>query len=157
MFVITQIPDYWYLFRNYGFPLLNAPLCSLEAFTGWSDGVSILGGILIFEGLRLMTALSVMGIVMAVCLWTKNQIVTMAATAGVILLPLLLHLLDITFLNKVSFYLPLNGAELLANQESAGEALLYYGVVLALGTASILFSFRYIGNGYRHVALARNM
>ena len=71
------------------------------------------------------------------------------------MLPLLLHLLDITFLNKVSFYLPLNGAGLLAYQESAGEAILYYGIVLVLGVASILFSFRYIENGYRHVALSR--
>lgn len=149
MFVITQIPDYWYLLRNYGFPLLNAPLCSLEAFTGWSDGVSILGGILIFEGLRLMTALSVMAIVMAVCLWTKNQIVTMSASAGVILLPLLLHLLDITFLNQVSFYLPLNGAGLLAYQESAGKALLYYGIVLILGAGSSFLLFRYVFCGYR--------
>ena len=116
--------------------------------------MSILGGILIFEGLRLMTALSVMAIVMAVCLWTKNQIVTMSASAGVILLPLLLHLLDITFLNKVSFYLPLNGAGLLAYQESAGKALLYYGIVLTLGAVSIIFTFRYVGQGYRFRSLA---
>ena len=130
--------------------MLSAPLCSLDAFSGFADGVSILGGILIFEGLRLMTALSVMAIVVLVCLWTKNQIVTMSATAGVILLPLLLHLLDITFLNKVSFYLPLNGTGLLAYQEGAGKALLYYGIVLLLGVFGILSTFRYGGHGYRH-------
>ena len=155
MFLIAQIPDYWYLIRNYGFPMLNAPMCSLDAFTGWSDGISILGGILIFEGLRLMTALSVMGIVMAVSLWTKNQIVTMSASAGVILLPLLMHLLDITFLNKVSFYLPLNGTGLLAYQESPVKALLYYGIVLLLGAGSIFFTFRYVGHGDRYRSLRR--
>ena len=153
MFLITQLPDYWHLIRNYGFPVLNAPLCSMEAFTGWSDGVSILGGILIFEGLRLMTALSVMAIVVTVCLWTKNQIVTMSVSAGLILLPLLLHLLDITFLNKVSFYLPLNGTGLLAYQESAAKALLYYGIVLILGAVSLFLIFRYVGHGYRHKPL----
>ena len=148
MFIIAQMPDYWYVIRNYGFPMLNAPMCSLDAFTGWSDGISILGGILIFEGLRLMTALSIMAIVMAVCLWTKNQIVTMSVAASVILLPLLLHLLDITFLNKVSFYLPLNGTGLIAYQESAGKAILYYSIVLVLGTISIFFIFCYVGYRY---------
>lgn len=155
MFLVAQIPDYWHVFRNYGFPLLNAPLCSIEGFTAWSDGISIWGGILIFEGLRLMTALSVMAIVVAVCLWTKNQIVTMSATTGVILLPLLLNLLDITFLNKVSFYLPLNSIVLLTHQEGVSKAFLYYGIVLLLGVFSILFTFRYVGCGYQHKLLQR--
>ena len=156
LFVLTQIPDYWYVLQNYDFLALSAPLCSMEAFGTWGDGISVLGGLVIFEALRLMTALSVMAIVMAVCLWTKNQIVTMSASAGVILLPLLLHLLDITFLNKVSFYLPLNGAGLLAYQESAVKALLYYGIVLLIGTGCIFFTFHYVGQGYRY-KLKRNM
>lgn len=150
LFVLAQIPDYWYVLQNFEFPAVNAPLCSLEAFGGWSDGISILGGIVTYEILRLMTVLTLTSLILLLSLWTKHQIVTMSVSAGVLLMPLLLHLLDIRLLNEISFYLPLTGTGLLAGQQSAGKALLYYGIVLALGAVSTLFTFRYVGCGHRY-------
>lgn len=137
MFLVAQIPDYWYVIRNYGLPLLEAPLCSLEEFYAWGDSLSILGGMLIYEGLRLMTTMSLTAIILLICQQTRNQLMTMCISTGVLLLPLLLHLLGITFLDAVSFYRPMTGDSLLSSQNPFPLSVLYYGAVLALGIGSV--------------------
>lgn len=97
LFLIAQIPDYWYVFKNYGFPGLRAPLCSLEAFSRCSDVISILGGILLFEALRLAATVAVAVAVLLLGRWTKNQLITLSVSTGVFLLPILLKLLRWTF------------------------------------------------------------
>jgi hypothetical protein len=82
-------------------------------------------------------------------LWVSNQIITMSVSAGVLLMPMLLHLLEIKFLDKVSFYLPLTGTELLTWQDSFTKALLYYGITFAAGLAAVILTLRYAHNGYR--------
>jgi hypothetical protein len=64
-------------------------------------------------------------------------------------MPMLLHLLEINFLDKVSFYLPLTGTGLLCWQEGPTKALIYYGIVFILGIASVILTLRYAHNGYR--------
>ncbi|MBQ5608214.1 MAG: hypothetical protein IIU86_04245 [Oscillospiraceae bacterium] len=54
------------------------------------------------------------------------------------MLHLLLCLLETRFLDKVSFYLPLTGTE-----------LLYYGVTFAAGLTATVLTLRYAHNGYR--------
>lgn len=149
LFLIAQIPDYWYVAKNYGFSALQAPLCSLEAFAGWNDSISILGGILIFEGLRLLSVLSLMAIVLLLSVWARNQVVTLSLSAGLLLLPLLLHLLNVTFLDPFSFHYPLTGTQLLCVQEPLVRSLLYYGAAYLLGIASLVILLRYVRNGYR--------
>lgn len=149
LFVIAQIPDYRYVVKNFGFPALGAPLCSLESFASWGDGLPVWGGIAVFEGARLMTCLSITMLVVLFSLWVSNQIITMSVSAGVLLMPMLLHLLEIKFLDKVSFYLPLTGTDLLCWQEGPTKALIYYGIAFVLGTASMILTLRYAHNGYR--------
>ena len=52
-------------------------------------------------------------------------------------------------MDKVSFYLPLTGTDLLCWQDSLTKALIYYGIVFVLGTASVILTLRYAHNGYR--------
>ena len=133
LFLLAQIPDYWYVIRNYGFPAVSGPMCSIAQFPGWSDQISLLGGILIYEGLRLMTSLSLTMIVLLVCLITRNQIVALCSCTGVLLLPLLLHLLELQFLDSVSFYLPMTGTGLIQGENPLPLSVLYYGAVLLIG------------------------
>ena len=149
LFVIAQIPDYRYVAKNFDFPALSAPLCSLESFSAWSDGLPIWGGIAVFEALRLMGCLTVTMLVVLLSVWVSNQIITMSVSAGILLMPMLLHLLEINFLDKVSFYLPLTGTELLSWQEGPTKALVYYGITFALGVAATIMTLRYAHNGYR--------
>ena len=149
LFGIAQIPDYWYVVRNYGFPAIHAPLCSIEAFAAWSDGISILEGIIIFEAARLVTAIALTVIVLLIALWTKNQIVTLSIAADTLLMPLLLHLLDIPLLDRFSFYLPLTGTGLMCNQATYTKSVVYYVTVLGLGIVSVVWILRYVGRGYR--------
>jgi hypothetical protein len=149
LFVIAQIPDYRYVAKNFDFTALSAPLCSLESFSAWSDGLPIWGGIAVFEALRLMGCLTVTMLVVLLSVWVSNQIITMSVSAGILLMPMLLHLLEINFLDKVSFYLPLTGTELLSWQGSFTKALLYYGITFAAGLAAVILTLRYAHNGYR--------
>lgn len=137
MFLIAQIPDYWYIFKNYGLPTLNAPICSLRVFDSWSDSISILGGILIYEGLKLMTVLSIAPFILLLSKWTKNQLMTLCISTVVLLLPLLLHLLGLTFLDEYSLYLPMTGTKLLTERNPIPLCLLYYGTVAGVGILSI--------------------
>ena len=149
LFLVAQIPDYRYVLHNYGFQALNAPVCSLECFSGWGDALPLWGGIAVFEVLRLMSFLALTGLVMLLSVWVSNQIVTMLISAGVLLLPMLLHLLDIKFLDKVSLYLPLTGTNLLCWQDGFEQALLYYGITFVLGIAAVVLTLCYAHNGYR--------
>lgn len=137
LFLVAQIPDYWYVAKNYGFPLLNAPICSLIGFSGWSDRIPIWGGIIIFELCRLMTVLSVTAMVMLVCQWTRSQLLSVCAATGAFLAPLLLHLLEVKALDPVSLFRPMTGGWLLAARDPLPLSLLYYGTVFALGAFSV--------------------
>ncbi len=147
LFVICQIPDYWYVLKNFGLPMLSAPLCSLRQLEIWGDGMTILGGLILYEGARLMTALSIVTVVMLLSLWTKNQVVTMVVSVGVFLLPVLLHLLGIILLDKVSFFLPVTGTALLQQPD---KMALYYGFMLLLGAAATFAMSRYVRQGYQY-------
>ena len=149
LYLIAQIPDYLYVLKNFGFPLLEAPVCSLEAFSGWGDSIPLWGGILICEALRLFATLVAAIVVVLISLWTGNQIVTLSISTGVLLMPLLLHLLDITFLDRVSFVLPVTGTELLCSVNKLDVAVLYYGIVMLIGSGGVLSILRYTHNGYR--------
>ena len=116
---------------------------------GSGDTLPLWGGIAVFEVLRLASCLALTGLVVLLSLWVSNQIITMSVSAGLLLLPMLLHLLDIKFLDKVSFYLPLTGTNLLCWQDGFGKALLYYGVTFALGIAAVVLTLCYAHNGYR--------
>ena len=151
LFVIAQIPDYWYVAKNYGFSALQAPLCSLEAFSGWNDSISILDGILLFEGLRLATAISMVSIVLLLSVWARNQVVTLSLSAGILLLPLLLHLLGVTVLDPVSFCYPLTGTNLLCVQQPLARSVLYYGAACLAGVVSIAILLRYVHTGFQHI------
>lgn len=147
LFLIAQIPDYWYVIRNYGFPALHGPMCSIAQFSGWSDGISLLGGILIYEGLRLMTALVLTMIVLLICLWTRNQLAALCGSTGALLLPLLLHLLELEFLDSVSFYLPITGTGLIRGETPLPLGILYYGAVLLIGCLCVWQIIRITGRG----------
>jgi len=149
IFFIAQIPDYLYVLKNYGFPDLNAPLCSIEAFVGWNDTVSILEGIVLFETLRLVAAVCVAAIVLLFGIWTKNQLITLSVSTGLLLMPVLLNLLDIHFLDKISFLMPLVGSELLTHQYPLTVCVLYYKAVIILGTTSLAIIATYAKNGYK--------
>lgn len=149
IFLIAQIPDYRYVLKNYGFPDLNAPLCSIEAFAKWNDTVSILEGLILFETLRLVAAVCVTTIVLLLGIWTKNQLITLSVSTGVLLLPILLNLLEIHFLDKVSFLKPLTGSELLSSQSPLLTCLLYYGVAGLLGIVFSILLIRHARQGYQ--------
>lgn len=149
IFFIAQIPDYRYVLKNYGFPDLNAPLCSIEAFVGWNDTVSILEGLILFETLRLVAAVCVTTVVLLLGIWMKNQLITLSVSTGILLLPILLNLLEIHFLDKVSFLMPLAGSELLSSKSPLLSYLLYYGVAGLLGVASAICITRYARQGYQ--------
>lgn len=153
LYLIAQIPDYLYVMKNFGFPLLEAPACSLEAFSGWGDSIPLWGGILIFEALRLFATLVAAIIVVLISLWTGNQIVTLCISTGLLLMPLLLHLLDITFLDNVSFVLPVTGTKLLCSIDKLDDTILYYGILILIGCGGILSILQYTRNGYRFLKL----
>lgn len=147
LYGIAQIPEYWYVAKNYGFPSVTAPLCSLRGFAAWSDKVSILGGIFIFEGLRLMSAMTVALIVLMVCQWTRNQLLAISTSVGVLLLPLLIHLMGVDFLDIFSFFRPLTGTSLMCAVNPLPLSLLYYGITAILGVMAILQILRSAGRG----------
>lgn len=149
IFFIAQIPDYRYVLKNYGFPDLNAPLCSIEAFVGWNDTVSILEGIVLFETLRLVAAICVAAIVLLLGIWTKNQLITLSISASVLLMPVLLNLLDIHFLDKVSFLLPLTGSHIISSSNPMFSAFLHYSIIILLTLLSTSFMTCHAKNGYR--------
>lgn len=151
LYLIAQIPDYLYVMKNFGFPMLEAPACSLEAFSGWGDSIPLWGGILIFEALRLFATLVAAIIVVLISLWTENQIVTLCISTGVLLMPLLLHLLDITFLDSVSFVLPVTGTKLLCSINKLDFAILYYGILILIGCGGVLSILQYTRNGYHFI------
>lgn len=153
LYLIAQIPDYLYVMKNFGFPMLEAPACSLEAFSGWGDSIPLWGGILIFEALRLFATLVAAIIVLLISLWTENQIVTLCISTGVLLMPLLLHLLDITFLDSVSFVLPVTGTKLLCSINKLDFAILYYGILILIGCGGVLSILQYTRNGYHFLRL----
>ena len=124
-------------------------MCSLESFAAWGGKLPLWGGIAVFEALRLMSCLTVTVLVVLLSVWARNQLVTMAISAGVLLLPMLLHLLKIKFLDPVSFYRPLTGTELLCWQNSFGKAMMYYGITFALGIVAVFLTLQYTHNGYR--------
>ena len=123
--------------------------CSLEAFSSWGDSIPLWGGILIFEVLRLLATLVAAIAVVLIGLWAGNQIVTLCISTGVLLMPLLLHLLDITFLDSVTFVLPVTGTELLCRANRLDVAVLYYGILMLIGFGGILAILQYTRNGYR--------
>jgi len=133
LFLVAQIPDYRYVIRNYGLPMLSAPICSLEAFAGWSSSFSILGTILIYEGLRLLTSLTAAMIVLLFCLLVRNQVIALCGCTGILLLPFLMHLLELKQLDKVSLYLPMTGSELFWGKEPLPLCVLYYGMAALIG------------------------
>ena len=139
LFVIAQIPDYRYVAQNYGFSAMSAPMCSLESFAAWGGKLPLWGGIAVFEALRLMSCLTVTVLVVLLSVWARNQLVTMAISAGVLL----------KFLDPVSFYRPLTGTELLCWQNSFGKAMMYYGITFALGIVAVFLTLQYTHNGYR--------
>ena len=149
IFFIAQIPDYRYVLKNYGFPDLNAPLCSLEAFVGCNDTVSILEGLVLFEALRLVAAICVTAIVLLLGIWTKNQLITLSISASVLLMPVLLNLLDIHFLDKVSFLQPLTGSHIISSSNPMFSVFLYYSINILLTVLSASCTIRYVKNGYR--------
>lgn len=149
IFFIAQIPDYRYVLKNYGFPDLNAPLCSIEAFVGWNDTISILEGIVLFETLRLVAAICVAAIVLLLGIWTKNQLITLSISASVLLMPVLLNLLDIHFLDKVSFLLPLTGSHIISSSNPMFSAFLHYSIIILLTLLSTSFMTCHAKNGYR--------
>lgn len=149
IYIMAQIPDYWYVISNWGLPSLNAPLCSLEAFTVWGDAIPIWAGIVIFELLRLFTVLSITMVILLLSHWLGNHVATLSVTAGVFLLPVLLHLLDITVLDCISLYLPLTGSELLCNRNDLVKSCLYYALVFAVGIICALLNLKYANNGYQ--------
>ncbi len=138
IFFIAQIPDYRYVFVNYGFPDLNAPLCSINAFSGWNDTISILEGIIIFEALRLATSICVSTIILLIGIYTKNQLITLSISTGILLLPVLLNLLNIHFLDKVSFLMPLTGSVLLSAHNPLLTGIVYFGTTVLSGVVSCI-------------------
>ena len=155
LYAMAQIPNYRYVFANYGFPTLEAPLCSLEMFSGWKYSVSVLGGILIYEGLRLLTTLSLMMVILLISVWSRNQVVTLSASGGFLLLPLLLHVLDVQFLDRFSFYYPLTGTKLVSDAEPLRSCLTYYGGSYLWGMISTVLLLVYVGTGYRFPKIPR--
>ena len=147
IYLIAQLPDYWFVIQNYGFPALQAPMCSLEVFSGWGDGVSILGGIVLFESLRLMTAISAMAVVLLVSALTRNQIASLSVSAGVLLLPILLHLLDVQLLDAFSLLRPMTASALFGAAEPLGMSLVYFGAAFLLGVLAVVLLLRYVRNG----------
>lgn len=149
LYAVAQIPDYWYVLHNYGFHSLEAPICSLQDFAQWSDSVTLLGGILLFEGLRLLAVLSAAVAVLLFGLLSRNQAVTLFCGVGGLLLPVLLHLLGIPFLDRVSLVWPLTGTQLMCVQDLLGSNLLYYGVTTAVGLFCGAFLIRHTNRGCR--------
>lgn len=143
IFLIVQIPDYWYVQKNYSFSYLVTPLCSIEGFFAWNDSVSIGAGIVIFELLRLIAVVSVTVIVLLLGIWTQNQLVTLSVSTGILLLPVLLNLLEIHFLDKVSFLMPLMGLDLLSCRTPLLTCLLYYGATVLSGVVASVLVIRH--------------
>lgn len=150
IFVIVQIPDYRYVMANYDFEMLNAPMASLQIFSGWPGGISILWGIVLFEALRMLSLLTILLVVLLVSLWTKNQLTTLAVNVGVLLFPLLLHLLELNFLDAISFQRSLTGTALFTAKAPLSGMLVYYGITFAIGGVCIWQSLRFVDGGYRY-------
>ena len=146
---IAQIPDYWYVLKNYGFPDMNAPLCSIEAFSEWNDTVSILDGLVLFETLRLVATMCVTAIVLLFGTWSKNQLIALSVSTGLLLMPVLLNLLDIHFLDKISFLMSLTGTDIITSNNPVITMLSHYGIVSLLTVLSVSFIIRYAKRGYR--------
>ena len=150
IFIVVQIPDYRYVMANYDFAMLDAPLASLQIFSRWSDGINILWGLVLFEVMRLVSLMTVLMVLLLVSLWTKNQLTTMAISVGVLLLPLLLHLLEIQLLDAVSFQRSLTGTALFTSKTPLTDLLLYYGITFAAGIVAGWQLLRHVDNGYRY-------
>lgn len=150
IFAVVQIPDYRYVMTNYSFDMLNAPMASLQIFSGWPGGISILWGLIIFEAVRLLSLMAVLMVVLLVSLWTKNQLTTLAVNVGILLFPLLLHLLELDFLDAISFQRSLTGSVLFTAKAPLPGMLAYYGITFAIGGVCIWQILRFVNGGYRY-------
>lgn len=133
LFITAYLPDFLYAFKYYSLPEMNAALCSMQKFSAWAGGWKLWHYFVLMYGLRFLTCLSIMLCIQLLSCKMRNYTGALCVSIGIILSPLLLHMLGVQWLDWFSFLLPLSGNLLWITHGQSLWWLLYYGLVLLLG------------------------
>lgn len=137
-FVLTYLPDFLYVFKNYGLPLANAPLNSIQLFAGWGAGWQIWHYFVLLYALRFLVAFCLLLIIQWLSCKLKNFTTALFGSVGFLLSPFLLHLLGVQWLDYFGFLLPLSGNSLLIGSAPTVAVLYYFAAVLLGGLCGFL-------------------
>ncbi|MDO4945302.1 MAG: hypothetical protein Q4E74_08915 [Ruminococcus sp.] len=99
IYVLTYAPYFYNVLNAYGTRGIDAPICSLEAFSNW--GMSIKGYLIFISIGRYIALVCAMLIIYFLSSKLKSVISTFLASTAVLVLPILLSLLGIGFFNYV--------------------------------------------------------
>jgi len=134
-FVLTCLPDFIYIGQNYGYAGLTSPLASIPpadtgqipAFIGSLPVWSYIAALLI---LRLIVFTAIAIIILAISLFTGNNAYAALAGAGIMLLPLFLHLFGFNLFYSVSLLnlVTVNGIIVAPGILKAVQVIIFTGV-----------------------------
>lgn len=143
LFVTAYLPDFLYAAKYYSLPEMNAALCSLPQFGEWSGGWKIWHYFALLYGMRFLTCVSVMLCIQVLSCKMRSYTGALCIGIGVILSPILLHLLGVRWLDWLSFLLPMSGNLLWIDYGASLWWLLYYGLALLLGGVAFAMLCRF--------------
>jgi hypothetical protein len=99
IYLLTYAPYFYNVLSAYGTRGINAPLCSIEAFSNWN--MSIKSYLILISVARYIALVCGMLIIFFLSSKLKSVISTFLACTAVLILPILLSLLGITFFDYV--------------------------------------------------------
>lgn len=99
IYVLTYAPYFYNVLNAYGTRGIDAPICSLEAFSNWD--MSIKGYLIFISVARYIALVNAMLIIYFLSSKLKSVISTFLASTAVLVLPILLSLLGIGFFDYV--------------------------------------------------------
>lgn len=99
IFAITYIPYFYNVLSAYGIRKINSPISSIEAFAGWN--ISIKAYLILISINRFLAMIIAMFIIYFISSKLKSLILTLILGAGILILPILLSLLGISFFDYV--------------------------------------------------------
>lgn len=99
IYFLTYFPYFYNVLSAYGTRGIDSPICSIEAFSGWS--MSIKGYLIFISAERYLALIIAMLIIYLLSCKLKSIISTFLASTAVLILPILLSLLGIEVFNYV--------------------------------------------------------
>jgi hypothetical protein len=101
IYVITYAPYFYNVLSTYGTRALSAPAVSMEHLSGLPGWISIFQYLVIISLMRYIGLVLAVLIIFGVSAKLKSYIAALLAGMGILILPLLMSMLNITFFDYV--------------------------------------------------------